>query len=127
MERYLIDTNVISYLLSGKLSNEGLQLIKKVIDDKPNISIISKIELLSWKTTDNVESIVGSFVSDSNVININDNIVNLCISLRRKRNIKTPDAIIAATAIDGNYTIVTNNEKDFTNIRKLKIINPLKL
>ena len=37
------------------------------------------------------------------------------------------DAIIAATAIAHGYTLITNNEKDFTNIKGLKIINPYKM
>lgn len=32
--------------------------------------------------------------------------------------------LIAATALTYGYVLVTNNEKDFTNIPKLKIINP---
>jgi predicted nucleic acid-binding protein len=37
------------------------------------------------------------------------------------------DAIIAASALHYGYTLVTNNEKDFTNIKGLKIVNPHKL
>ncbi len=43
------------------------------------------------------------------------------------KKIKTPDAIIAATALAYGYTIITNNEKDFKGITGLKIINPYKV
>ena len=33
-------------------------------------------------------------------------------------------SIIAATALAHNYSLITSNEKDFTNINGLKIINP---
>ena len=36
---------------------------------------------------------------------------------------KLPDAIIAATALNNNWTLVTRNEKDFKNIN-LDIYNP---
>ncbi|WP_409017754.1 PIN domain-containing protein [Dyadobacter sp. CY323] len=50
--------------------------------------------------------------------------MEICVNLRKQRRIKTPDAIIAATALANNFTLVTDNEKEFTNIPKLKIVNP---
>jgi len=41
--------------------------------------------------------------------------------------IKTPDAIIAATALAYDLTLTTNNEKDFSHIKGLKIVNPYKV
>ncbi len=38
-----------------------------------------------------------------------------------------PDAIIAATALAQGLTLITNNEKDFNNIKGLKIVNPFKV
>jgi len=35
-----------------------------------------------------------------------------------------PDAVIAATAIVNNSVLLTNNVKDFANIKGLKVINP---
>jgi predicted nucleic acid-binding protein len=54
-------------------------------------------------------------------------IVNICVKIRKGKKIKTPDAIIAATALANGFTLVTDNEKDFEGIPKLKIINPKKL
>jgi len=50
MEQYLIDTNVISDYFSASLPASGLQFMDVVIDAIPNLSIISQIELLCWKT-----------------------------------------------------------------------------
>ncbi|MCF8381671.1 MAG: PIN domain-containing protein [Bacteroidales bacterium] len=44
----------------------------------------------------------------------------------KSKKIKTPDAIIAATAMVHGCTLITNNEKDFNNIKGLKIANPFK-
>ena len=41
--------------------------------------------------------------------------------------IKTPDAIIASTAIVNGLTLITRNTKDFKNIEGLKIIDPYEL
>ena len=38
--------------------------------------------------------------------------------------IKLPDAIIAATALVHNLTLLTRNEKDFSKISNVEITNP---
>jgi predicted nucleic acid-binding protein len=50
MEQYLIDTNVISDYFSGSLPQSGLQFMDSVINFVPNLSVITQIELLCWKT-----------------------------------------------------------------------------
>ena len=46
------------------------------------------------------------------------------IWIRKTKKIKLPDAIIAATAIIYNLTLVTCNVDDFKNVSGLKILNP---
>jgi len=49
------------------------------------------------------------------------------VNIRRNKKVKTPDAIIAATALAHGFTLITNNEKDFNSIKGLKIVNPFKV
>lgn len=51
----------------------------------------------------------------------------MCIYLRKTQNIKLPDAIIAATSLSNGYTLITNNEKDFSKIQNLRSVNLHKL
>jgi predicted nucleic acid-binding protein len=44
--------------------------------------------------------------------------------LRKKYKIKLPDAIIAATAIVNDFTLISHNFKDFLKITELHFINP---
>ena len=97
------------------------------IDAIPNLSVITQIELLCWKTDEPNEQKVKDFISDSIVLDISPEVIVQCVNLRKGKKIKTPDAIIAATALACGYTIITNNEKDFANIQGLKIVNPHKL
>jgi predicted nucleic acid-binding protein len=46
------------------------------------------------------------------------------ILIRKSNNIKLPDAIIAATAMVYNLTLVTHNISDFKKVQGLKILNP---
>ena len=126
MEQYLIDTNVISDYFSASLPSQGLQFMDFVIDEIPNISVISQIELLCWKTDTVKEQQIKNFIADSIIFDITPNIIAHCVNIRRNKKTKTPDAIIAATAMAHGYTLITNNEKDFTNIAGLKIMNPYK-
>jgi hypothetical protein len=97
------------------------------VDAIPNISIITQIVLLCWNTDEVTTEYVKSFIADSIVLDINPDVVAHCVSLRKVKKMKTPDAIIAATALAYGYTLITANEKDFVNIEELKVINPYKL
>lgn len=60
-------------------------------------------------------------------MDINANVISHCVALRKSKSIKTPDAIIAATALANGYTLITANVKDFANIKGLRLINPYKM
>ena len=95
-----------------------------VIDQIPNISVITELEALSWINVDkNKERIVQEFINDSHVISLTPAVVKQCVSIRRSQKIKTPDAIIAATAIVHNLTLITS-DSDFKNIADLVVLNP---
>ena len=128
MEQFLMDTNCVSHYLSGLIPSKGMQFMDSVIDAGPRISIITQIELLCWNTPEKDKIVaVSDFISDSIIYEVTQDIVAHCVALRKGRKIKTPDAIIAATALAQHFTLITRNEKDFNNIPKLKIINPGKL
>ena len=127
MEQFLIDTNAISDYLSAAFTAKAMRFLDDVINAVPKISIISQIELLCWNTDEATGKNVKSFINDSTVINITSQVVEQCVAIRKSKKIKTPDAIIAASAMSLGYTLITNNEKDFGNIKGLKCINPHKL
>jgi len=127
MDRYLIDNNVISNYFSNAFSERTTNLLADIIDKVPNLSVITKIEALSWVNPNIAkENIVRIFVNSSNIIALSDSIVDKSIEIRRNHKIKTPDAIIAATAIVNDFTILTS-DSDFDPIPNLKIINPFNL
>lgn len=113
MEQYLIDTNVIFDYFSASLPETGLQFMDTVIDALPNLSVISQIELLFWKTDAVKQQWVKDFIVDSVIFDITPHVIEHCVNIRRNKIVKTPDAIIAATALANDLTLITNNEKDF--------------
>ena len=127
MGRYLIDSNVISNYFAGVFSVNAMFFLTDVIDKTPNLSVITKIEALSWRNPDIAkENIVRLFVQNSNIIPLSDIIVDECIQIRRNGRVKTPDAIIAATAIVHDYTLLTS-DLGFRRIANLTVVNPFDL
>ena len=124
MGQYLMDNNVISNYLTESYPQKTMIFISDLIDMIPNISVITEIEALSWIAPDKeYEKIIKEFVKVANILPLTKSVVTECIQIRRSKKIKTPDAIIAATAIVNNLILLTN-DNDFNNIRHLQIMNP---
>lgn len=101
-----------------------MDFVGEVIDQTPNISVITQIEALSWHNPDeSKEAIVRTFIEDANILGLSPDVVTQCVIIRRSQKIKTPDAIIAATAIVHNLTLITS-DRDFKNIQNLHVVDP---
>ena len=121
---YLLDTNSIIDFSAKRLSDKAHKYLARIIDEFPQISIINKIELLGFT---NVPQQIISFTENAFVIALDNDIATQTIRLRKEHKIKLPDAVIAATALVFNLTLVTNNTEDFKNIIGLDVINPYSL
>lgn len=116
----MIDNNSLIDAQTGKVPESGLAFLKDAINDYFTISFITYIEFLGYR---DVTIANKDFIAMAIVIEIDKEIINACIELRKTHRIKLPDAIIAATALVKDLTIITNNEKDFESIKGLKFIN----
>lgn len=108
MVKALFDTNIlIDYLV-------GIEAAKDIISRYENnaISIISWMELMVG-IDDKDNNVVQSFLGQFEIIAIESDIATQAVLLRKKTNIKLPDAIIWATAITRNRLLITRNTKDF--------------
>lgn len=125
MKPYLIDTNILIYYFNGSLPLEIKEKVELIFETSFNISLITKIEFLGWKKHTN-ESFKEAkrFLNLAHVIRLTNKIANCAINLKRITNIKTPDALIAATAIQLEAVLVTRNSDDFKNIAEVNILNP---
>lgn len=88
------------------------------------ISIITKIEVLGFSNPIEIEALLNEFIDYSLVIPLNDDVGRMTIEIRKRNKIKTPDAIIAATAMILGYSLITRNVSDFKKINGLKVIDP---
>jgi len=121
---YLIDTNVIIDYLGGKLPDSGMVFLEEIISRSSLISVISKIELLGFKTTQKHSQLLTDFITELDLIGLTSEIVEETILIRKNHNVKLPDSIIAASALTQNAILITRNVSDFKTIKNLKTVNP---
>jgi predicted nucleic acid-binding protein len=122
-EKYLIDTNVAIYYFGQLLAKNSETFIEDLFKNKYSISVINRIELLGNKNLEQQEqNALESFVNSAFVYNFDEEIILKTIGIRKKYPIKLPDAIIAATCIVNNCTLITNNLKDFKKIEGVKTL-----
>jgi predicted nucleic acid-binding protein len=124
--KYLLDTNIVIYYLQKQFSPEvENQLDSLVFINQPNLSVITEIELLCWENTNENDILVlNNFILESRVIELDESIKSKTVEIRRKYKLKLPDAIIAATAISFDFTLVTRNTNDFNKVKELQVSNP---
>ena len=101
-----------------------MEMMNSIIDAIPNISVISQIEVLRFNATPEVYKILEDFINESTIFDLNGLVIASTIAICKSHKIKLPDAIIAATAIVYNFTLITRNTSDFKNIQNLKFLNP---
>ncbi|RRN76565.1 PIN domain-containing protein [Pseudoxanthomonas sp. SGD-10] len=126
-QEYLIDSNILIGYLDNKLPENGMLFMHNIINNIPKLSVITKIEILRFNTTEAAYKILEDFINVSIVYNLSSDVVEQTIELCKFKKIKLPDAIIAATAIAKNMTLLTRNTSDFKSIADLKVINPFDL
>lgn len=122
MKQVVIDTNILIgwYKTGTVVGNDELTNIV------PVFSIITKIEALGFqRITKSEVRAINNMLDSGRLIYINSDIAERTIDLRQNHKIKTPDAIIAATALANNAELWTANISDFSKIRGLKLLNPL--
>jgi predicted nucleic acid-binding protein len=125
--KYLIDTNVVIDYLGNKLPASGMVFMNTLMDSIPNISLVTKIEVLGFQVPEEHQQLLSNFINDAIVLDLTYQVVNICIDIRKKYKTKLPDAIIAATALAFNMILTTRNTSDFKNIDGLQVIDPYSL
>lgn len=107
----LVDSNILIYWLSGNL--DAAQILSENII---NYFIITEIEvkghtsLISEEEKINLEKVLIRFKK----INLTEEIKDLAIEYKIQYNLKTPDAIIAATARSLKLPLITGDKKSVT-------------
>jgi len=112
--RFLLDTNILLYSIGKKIPVDALP------EGEFSVSFVPELEVLSYPSiTPQEEQQLKRFLHDIPVIDITAEIKERTIDLRKRYNLRLPDAIIAATALQLNATLVTN-DKGFSLIQEIQ-------
>ena len=104
MQRYLLDTNAIIYLIGGRLA-------APLPAGHYSFSVISEIELLSFSGLSAAdEQKLHDLLTLLDRVELTQAVRLEAIQLRKQNKLKLPDAIIAASAINRNATVLTNDQ-----------------
>ncbi len=121
-KEYLIDTNAVIDYLDNKLPDKAGELMDG-IDSR--ISVITRMELLSWPGASQEQTLIlNEFINASEVFALEEPVIVKAVDIRKTVKSKLPDAIIAATAIVNNLSLITRNTKDFDKIQELEVVDP---
>lgn len=107
--RYLLDTNAVVSLLRGNTSL--IQILQKAT--WVGISVVTELEFLSFPgLVSQDELLFQQFKNRVEVIDLQSSDVKMIsriIEIRRSAKVKLPDAIIAATALENDATLVSQD------------------
>ena len=97
----LWDTNSIIFFLQDLLPSSSRDFLLGELGNKtPKISVITEIELLSWqKISPEQSKTISLFLSNFGKVDLNEEIKEITINIRKSTGLKIPDAIIAASAL----------------------------
>lgn len=106
----LLDTNVVIGVL--KEFTPAVELLQSVGDDTPlAYSAITRMELMGYPgLTAEEATAIDSTLATMTYMGLTRAIEDRAIALRQNHRIKLPDAIIAATALESSYRLLTLDE-----------------
>lgn len=118
----LVDSNIIIYHLNNlALATQFLHQNR----GKMYISTITVAEILSFAPNVQILNMTQRFLQENFVwLDVSREIIFKTAEIRRQRKIKTPDALIAATALVHGLVLASRNDKDFKNMG-IAYINPI--
>ena len=122
--RYLIDTNVWIDAIAGRLPADSF--IRLTLQaDWVGYSAITRLELFGFPGLKADEELkISSLLKNFSEVGIDSKTIDKAVMIRKAVRIKIPDAIIAASAILAESSLVTRNADDFKGISGLIIVNP---
>jgi predicted nucleic acid-binding protein len=111
----LLDTDVfIDHLRGARELRPGRNSL--------SYSVITRCELFAGANAD--EHLIGRLLSPFRELPVDRAIAEDAGRIRRETRIRTPDALIAATALRFGLVLVTRNASDFGRVPKLRSRTP---
>ena len=118
----LLDSNIVIYAAEPENAN----LLHFLERENKAVSSVSQVEVLGFHRLEEYKkSFFEAFLQAVDILPLTEEIVSIAIELRQQRRMGLGDAIIAATAIAHNHTLLTHNTRDFQWIEGLVVQDPM--
>ena len=115
MADLLVDTDVfIDHLRGARPVEAGRNRI--------HYSVVTRCELFSGRSA--IDTIIRELLAPFAELHVDRAVSERAGLLRRETGLRTPDALIAATALLNRLALVTRNARDFEAIRGLTVRQP---
>ena len=122
--KYLLDTNFILGILKSDDTVLAELSSRRILASECSYSAITRMELLGFHgITRDEESLINQKLEHFSSLPLTKDIEEVVIDLRQSRKIKLPDALIAATALVHNLTLISRNFDDFKRIAGLTVVD----
>lgn len=122
---HLFDSNLVIYHLNQALPPRATASIEDWIVEGAYVSVVTRIEVLGYpEQTPMQERLALETLRYFEEIPLREPIVQGTITLRQVQSIRLGDAIVAATALEHDLSLVTRNTDDFEWIDGLVLLNP---
>jgi predicted nucleic acid-binding protein len=129
LNKVLVDTNI--YAADEMGYPDAVEILEQFIDDEVTIIMTSmvKMEIMCHYEIETVEAIKsnreGYLQLADEIYHVSEEELRIAAEIRRlaradalrKKSIKAPDAIIAASALIHQAKLISNNDRDFNWIR----------
>ena len=123
---FLLDSNIIIYAALP----EHAFLRKLIREEESQVSAgrqsaVTKVEVLGYHNLDqNSKKLFEEFFDSTQVIPITSAVIELAVTLRQQKKMSLGDALIAATALEHELTLLSRNKADFQHILNLNVVDP---
>jgi predicted nucleic acid-binding protein len=118
-----LDTNTIIYYIDEDPT--VVPLLEPIFgqDSALFVSIVTELELLSHPGLTEADiAEIQQLLSSVVIFPLESRLAQLAGALRRQYHLKTPDSVVAATALLTRTTLVTRNIRDFQGIDGLALL-----
>lgn len=131
MTTYVLDTNIVSYILRGEQSVAGMYRAEGMKGNEFVLPPVVRYEIIrgllakaAMKKLENFEKFCENF----DIVEINTPVWHKAAEIyahlqKMGKSREDADILIAAFCIVNGYTLVTNNTKHFRHVDNLKLVN----
>src|SRR3989338_10637775 len=125
-KKILLDTNIFIDHLRGY--SPALAFFSSLSDKEISFSAITESELLAGSINQSPEKreLLLQFLEQWRKVSVDNPLAAVAGDLSRVYKMDIPDAIIAASALQENSTLITKNLKDFQKVKGQKLFFHIK-